>query len=167
MSLRLYIQPLNADFADRYRIAADAYNRTVPAERNSGFDLFCDTADIDRAAYAHLVSQGCRAVALDASGAPQAFWLAPRSSICRTPWRLANSLGLIDATYRGPIRAAVYSVGAYPVPAFGNENLGLRLTQLATPSLTPWAEVIVVDELPAGAVATARGTGGFGSTGTH
>lgn len=167
MSLRLYIQPLNADFADRYRIAADAYNRTAPAERNSGFDLFCDTADIDRAAYAHLVSQGCRAVALDASGAPQAFWLAPRSSICRTPWRLANSLGLIDATYRGPIRAAVYSVGADPVPAFGNENLGLRLTQLATPSLTPWAEVIVVDELPAGAVATARGAGGFGSTGTH
>ena len=165
MSLRLFIQPLGADFADRYRVAADAYNRTVSAERNSGFDLFCDTSDTDHTAFAHLVSQGCRAVAVDAAGAPQAFWLAPRSSICRTQWRLANSLGLIDATYRGPIRAAIYSVGADPTPAFGAENHGVRLTQLATPSLTPWAEVIVVDELPA--VATARGAGGFGSTGTH
>jgi dUTPase len=131
------------------------------------FDLFCDTTDVDHTAFAHLVSQGCRAVALDAAGAPQAFWLAPRSSICRTPWRLANSLGLIDATYRGTIRAAVYSVGADPVAVFGNENLGLRLTQLATPSLTPWAEVIVVDELPATIATTARAAGGFGSTGAY
>lgn len=165
MSLRLFIQPLNADLANRYRIAADAYNLTTPAERNSGFDLFCDTTDTDHTAFAHLVSQGCRAVALDATGAPQAFWLAPRSSICRTQWRLANSLGLIDATYRGPIRAAIYSVGADPVPTFGVDNHGLRLTQLATPSLTPWTEVIIVDDLPA--IATARGAGGFGSTGTH
>jgi dUTPase len=167
MSLRLFIQPLNADFAARYREAADAYNRTAPAERNSGFDLFCDTTDTDHTAFAHLVSQGCRAVALDAAGASQAFWLAPRSSICRSQWRLANSLGLIDATYRGPIRAAIYSVGSNPLTVFGPENHGLRLTQLATPSLTPWAEVIVVDELPAAAVTTARGSGGFGSTGTH
>lgn len=165
MSLRLFIQPLSIHFATLYREAADNYNRTEVAGRNSGFDLFCDTADIDRAAFAHLVSQGCRAVALDATGAPQAFWLAPRSSICRTQWRLANSLGLIDATYRGPIRAAVYSVGSDPTPSFGAENHGLRLTQLATPSLAPWAEVIVVDELPA--ATTARGAGGFGSTGTH
>jgi dUTPase len=165
MSLRLFIQPLSIHFATLYREAADAYNRTALAERNSGFDLFCDTTDTDHTAYAHLVSQGCRAVALDAAGAPQAFWLAPRSSICRTQWRLANSLGLIDATYRGPIRAAIYSIGSDPVPTFGVDNHGLRLTQLATPSLTPWTEVIVVDDLPA--IATARGAGGFGSTGTH
>ena len=165
MSLRLFIQPLNVDCAARYRSAADAYNRTAPTERNSGFDLFCDTTDTDHTAFAHLVSQGCRAVALDVTGTSQAFWLAPRSSICRSQWRLANSLGLIDATYRGPIRAAIYSVGADPVPAFGAENHGLRLTQLATPSLTPWAEVIVVDELPV--ATTVRGSGGFGSTGTH
>lgn len=165
MSLRLFIQPLNADFANRYRTAADAYNRTAPAERNSGFDLFCDTTDMDHTAFAHLVSQGCRAIALNVAGDPQAFWLAPRSSICKSQWRLANSLGLIDATYRGIIRAAIYSVGADAVPVFGDENHGLRLTQLATPSLAPWAEVIIVDELPA--LATVRGDGGFGSTGTH
>ena len=165
--LRLFIQPLTIRFAELYRSAADAYNRTPPAERNSGFDLFCDTADSDLTEYAHIVSQGCRAVALDAAGAPRAFWLAPRSSICRSRWRLANSLGLIDATYRGPIRAALYSVGADPVPALPASLHEVRLTQLAAGDLTPWAEVVVVDELPVGVAVTGRGAGGFGSTGGH
>jgi len=38
-----------------------------------------------------------------------------------------------------------------------------RLVQLATPDLRPWLEVVVVDALPG--PTTARGTGGFGSTG--
>ena len=101
--LRLFIEPVSMGFAELYRKAADAYNSTPPTERNSGFDLHCDIADVNNkySAYAALVGQGCRAVALDKDGAPRAFWLSPRSSISKTPLQLANSLGLIDATYRG------------------------------------------------------------------
>jgi dUTPase len=159
--LTLFIQPLNEAFADLYRSAANAYNTTPPAERNSGFDLHCDAGDLDDTYSAHclLVSQGCRAAAFDDQGRRRAFWLAPRSSISRTPFTLANSLGLIDAGYRGVIKAALRTNGAveYRIDAY------MRLTQLAAPDLLPWATIHVVDELPD--AITARGAGGFGSTG--
>jgi dUTPase len=183
--LRLFIAPTNNTSAELYRSAADIWNRTPVGERNSGFDLFCDISDKTRVfrgvltadaptwngetlfadAYVdtYLVGQGCRALAVDAAGAPHAFWLAPRSSICKTEWRLANSLGLMDATYRGVIKAALWSVvGA---TAEGTDSLaeGARLCQLTAADLQPWSEIVVVDELPG--PATLRGEGGFGSTG--
>jgi dUTPase len=165
MSLRLFIQPLSIHFATLYREAADTYNRTLSADRNSGFDLHCDLSTAETMDFAHLVSQGCRAVAMDTEGRTHAFWLVPRSSISKTRWRLANSLGLIDATYRGPIKAAIHSVGADPVYPLSASLHGSRIAQLAAPSLEPWAEVIIVDELPG--CETTRGAGGFGSTGSH
>lgn len=159
MALRLFICPTNDEFASLYRRAADAYNCTPYEERNSGFDLYVDRTDVKQLdGGCLLVGQGCRAVALDEAGRVRAYWLAPRSSISKTPWRLANSLGLIDATYRGVIRAALEGHGA----EIGAWDLQ-RLTQLAAGDLLPWAEVIVVDELPG--PATGRGEGGFGSTG--
>jgi dUTP pyrophosphatase len=159
--LTLYIKPVNEAFADVYKTAADTYNRTPLHERNSGMDLFCDAADIDTtySGHAMLVGQGCHAAAFDDHGRPRAFWLAPRSSISRTPYRLANSLGLIDAGYRGVIKAALSLTPdlIHPVHA-------LRLTQIATPDLLPWHTVIVVDKLPGSA--TERGAAGFGSTGS-
>jgi dUTPase len=70
---------------------------------------------------------------------------------------LANSMGLIDATYRGVLTAAVRSVG------LGKELYPVRICQVAAADLVPWKEVIVVAELPA--PETVRGEGGFGSTG--
>ena len=159
--IRLFICPTSDESAELYRGAADAYNRTPMAERNAGFDLFCDVADT--VAYPHntyLVSQGCKAVAMGPDGSYRAYWLAPRSSISKTEWRLANSMGLIDATYRGTLRAALCSVvGGSPTHALD----GQRICQLATGDLSAWSEVVVVDELPG--PATERGEGGFGSTG--
>lgn len=161
----LYIQPTNDAFAELYHNAAAAYNSSPLPVRNSGFDLFCDTTDV--AAFGDntvLVGQGCRAVAIDTETKEgRAFWLAPRSSIGRTPWRLANSLGLIDAPYRGVIRAGLSNVGLPVRPVFDNSLHGQRLCQLAAADLRPWAEVCVVAELPVGK--TPRGEGGFGSTG--
>jgi dUTP pyrophosphatase len=160
--LILYIEPISDAFAELYRSAADSYNSMPFAERNSGFDLYCDTSDIDDTYSQHclLISQGCRAAAFDARGNRRAFWLAPRSSISRTPFTLANSLGLIDAGYRGVIKAALRTNGAseYTIERF------MRLTQLATPDLQPWSAVHIVDALPDSE--TARGEGGFGSTGS-
>lgn len=159
--LTLYIEPTSDVFAELYRSAADSYNSMPLAERNSGFDLFCDPSVIDDTYSEHclLIEQGCRAAAFDARGNRRAFWLAPRSSISRTPFTLANSLGLIDAGYRGVIKAALRTNGAseYRIDPH------VRLTQLATPDLMPWGAVHVVDKLPDSE--TARGEGGFGSTG--
>jgi dUTPase len=161
-NLILYIEPAADGFAELYHTAANAYNSTPMAERNSGFDLFCDTSLIDDTWSRHclLVSQGCRAAAFDEHGRRRAYWLAPRSSISRTPFTLANSLGLIDAGYRGIIKAALRTNGAaeFTIEAYQ------RLTQLAAPDLLPWLEVRVVDRLPD--AETTRGAGGFGSTGT-
>lgn len=163
-SLILYIEPAADGFAELYHTAAKAYNSTPMAERNSGFDLFCDVCDFDDTYSAHclLVGQGCRAAAFDEHGRRRAFWLAPRSSISRTPFKLANSLGLIDAGYRGVIKAALTRP---PLTTAGRViEKHQRLTQLAAPDLLPWAEVRVVEHLPD--AHTSRGAGGFGSTGS-
>lgn len=159
MTHRLFICPTNAVFADLYKKAADTYNRTAPEERSSGFDLFSDCADQNPSysSYATLVGQGCSALAIGPHG-PTGFWLAPRSSISKTPYRLANSLGLIDPTYRGVIKAAFN--GQISIPVSEDQ---VRLCQLVAGDLLPWLDVIVVDELPG--PATLRGIGGFGSTG--
>jgi len=155
----LYISP-EPVFRDMYMNAATAYNNTPYGQRNSGFDLFCNSEDVDIAYSEHaaLVGQGCKAMATDLTR-NLAFWLTPRSSISRTPFRLANSLGLIDATYRGTIKAAFNRTqNNDPLPEHGQ-----RLCQLAVADLTPWSRIVIVDELPG--PATERGEGGFGSTG--
>jgi hypothetical protein len=141
----LYIKPVNETFADVYKTAADAYNRTPPHERNSGMDLFCDAADIDTeySIHAMLVGQGCHAAAFDEHGRSRAYWVVPQSSISRTPYRLANSLGLIDAGYRGIIKVPLSLTPDLTPPV--NE---LCIIQIATPDLLPWHTVIVIDELP-------------------
>ena len=162
LSMRLYIAPLTQAFRTMYEQAATAYNNTPVDQRNSGFDLYCDGEDIDTiySTYSDLVGQGCRVLAVDNNETPRPYWLTPRSSISKTQWRLANSMGLMDATYRGPVKAALTSQKAMtPIAIHGQ-----RLVQVARPDLLPWTSVTVVDELPG--PATLRGEGGFGSTGS-
>lgn len=86
----------------------------------------------------------------------KAYFLIPRSSISKTPLRMANSIGLIDGGYRGQIMAAVDNIKgeAYVVEA------GTRLFQLIFPDCSPISYQLV-EELNE----TSRGSGGFGSTG--
>jgi dUTP pyrophosphatase len=152
MAYILYIVPTEGARAT-YEAAAEAYNSRHYEQRDAGFDLF--SAAISAEGTTRIQQQISAAFYDNAMGLYRAFWLLPRSSLSRTPLRLANSVGLIDGGYRGPIMAAcdgTYSVG-------GDE----RLFQLASPDLLPWDEVRVVSEIPGGP--TRRGAGGFGSTG--
>jgi dUTP pyrophosphatase len=81
----------------------------------------------------------------------------PRSSIAKTPLRLSNSIGLIDAGYRGEIMAAVDNIKneAFTVTP------GQRLFQLVAMDGSP-IHFDIVDALSD----SSRGMGGFGSTGT-
>ena len=80
----------------------------------------------------------------------------PRSSISKTPLRQCNSIGLIDAGYRGEIMAAVDNIKETSFTV----NPGQRLFQLV--SMDGGAiSFEIVPELSE----TERGKGGFGSTG--
>ena len=69
---------------------------------------------------------------------------------------LANSIGTIDADYRGPVVVVLANLGRAPVEL----RPGDRIAQLVIAPVIK-AELVEVDELPP----TARGAGGFGSTG--
>ena len=85
------------------------------------------------------------------------YWLVPRSSIVKTPLRMANSIGLIDSGYRGEIIATVDNTSdkQYII------ERGTRLFQIVSMTGEPLS-IQVVDSLSD----TSRGSGGFGSTGT-
>jgi dUTP pyrophosphatase len=97
----------------------------------------------------------------------------PRSSLSKTPLRLANSVGIIDSGYRGNLIGAfdVISHSVCEPQICTNEENRLvacdyvilpfqRLVQICSPGLEPifveWVERVDT---------TLRGEGGFGSTG--
>jgi len=91
---------------------------------------------------------------------PVHYWLAPRSSIWKQGLTQANSIGVIDKTYRGNLMGAV-------LPIYRDKELtilgGTRLFQVLAPDMGHISSVILrplshLDE-------TSRGSGGFGSTG--
>jgi dUTP pyrophosphatase len=152
MAYILYVKPTYST-RSIYEATAAAYNARPYAERDAGFDLF--SGAISASGTTRIPQQIVAAFYDGSRGLFRAYWLLPRSSISKTPLRLANSVGLIDAGYRGPIMAA----------CDGNYNVAEneRLFQLASPDLLPWDEVRIVSEIPGGP--TVRGEGGFGSTG--
>jgi len=88
-----------------------------------------------------------------------AFYLYPRSSISRTPIRLANSVGIIDSGYRGELMVVVDNMNIDGEPY--TIEKGTRLFQICAPDLAPFQNVQIVTELSS----SDRGLGGFGSTG--
>ena len=100
-----------------------------------------------------------KAIKLGISCEPEngiAYYLFPRSSISKTPLRMANSIGLIDGGYRGEIMAMCDNIK----PKSYTAEKGQRLFQLVATDSSP-IQYELVKELEM----TTRGTGGFGSTG--
>jgi dUTP pyrophosphatase len=87
--------------------------------------------------------------------------LVPRSSISKTNWFLANSMGIIDADYRGEWMMVLRTTGSVIYDALPFE-IGERCGQIYFEKVGD-IEMEEVDELSD----TARGTGGFGSTGKN
>ena len=83
--------------------------------------------------------------------------LRPRSSVYKTGMSLCNSIGTIDAGYRGEVKAMFYSDSCCKP-----YDVGDRIAQLVVPEcLATEVEFVEVDELQD----SERGEGGFGSTG--
>lgn len=94
------------------------------------------------------------------SAQPTSFLLLPRSSISNTDFMLANSVGLIDAGYRGNLMAKVRWLNLEPLDPAKSSSLDGRYFQIVAPDLKP-ISVKLVDHLSE----TERGKSGFGSTG--
>ena len=94
------------------------------------------------------------------------FYTYARSSISKTPLRLANNQGIIDAGYRGPL------IGMFDCLYSENNNRDCdyytdeysRLIQICAPGLIP-IYVNIVNSFEELGPTTSRGAGGFGSTG--
>jgi dUTP pyrophosphatase len=98
------------------------------------------------------------------------YLMAPRSSLSKTKLRLANGVGVIDPTYRGPLKAR-FDI----LPGEDDQRVcpGDALLQILTPDGGGANYVVVGDDAPRNLLAlfdvksTARGGGGFGSTGAR
>ena len=124
---------------------------------NAGIDLM--TCETWNGSSTHLLNLGVSAMLEKTeTGEVIHYWLLPRSSIYKTGYIMANSVGVIDKTYRGILKAPVVCVGGYGSKGF---VVGDRHFQIVAPDMGPIKKVIIVDSLPE----TVRGAGGFGSTG--
>ena len=96
-----------------------------------------------------------------ADGTYAPYFIAPRSSLGKTPLSLANGLGTIDAGYQGCLKVALRNHSEAP----WRVARGDALFQLIRPDLTPVRVAVVSEGHDAFAEETARAAGGFGSTG--
>ena len=145
--MKLYIKPHNDTALELYK------NHGHFHEGDAGLDLYV-IEDIT------FEPGETKAIKLGISCEPEdgkAYYLFPRSSISKTPLRMANSIGLIDGGYRGEIMAVCDNIKTenYSV------KKGQRLFQLVATDSSP-----ITYELVEILETTTRGTGGFGSTGT-
>ena len=157
----LEIMRLSEETQSFYPIAL--YNRT---DENAGFDLY-SSASVHVEQTPEFIPFGvsCRLVKVEQmpSGTSNDylktdshFYLLPRSSIYKSGLMMANSVGVIDKSYRGELKAPVWSMT-------GNSNVscGERLFQIVAPDMGWIRNIRLVDSLSE----TSRGSGGFGSTG--
>jgi dUTP pyrophosphatase len=135
-------------------------NHSTYNEGDSGLDLFFTESITILPHQTKLINLHIKCEAMDETNneVSQSYYLYPRSSISKTPLRMANSVGIIDAGYRGNILVAVDNISdtSYTV------HEGDRLFQICSPTLRPihYELVNVLSE-------TERGSGGFGSTNTQ
>jgi len=139
------------------------YNRS---DQNAGFDLYASAA-VTVGSTPEFISFGVKARLLKVEQMPNGqsnellktdshFWLLPRSSIYKTGLLMGNSVGVIDKSYRGELKAPVWSMTGDTAVQRGD-----RLFQIVAPDMGWIRHVRLVDSLPN----TERGDGGFGSTG--
>ena len=126
-------------------------------EGDSGLDLFCPETITIHPGETEKINLQIQCEALNESQPRKnmSYYLYPRSSIIKTPLRLSNSVGIIDAGYRGNIIACVDNIKTEPFII----EAGSRLFQICAPDLSEMTYKLV-NHLSD----TTRGAGGFGST---
>ena len=129
---------------------------------DSGFNIPMLQNIIPQYKSVHTFNLGIRVAAVF-HNVPVPCLVLPRSSMAKTPFRLANSLGLIDAGYRGEVKAMVDNLDTHDTIEIPE---GTRYFQVCQYNFLPWGEIHIVDSLEhLPQPPDNRGDGGFGSTG--
>lgn len=157
--MKLLIKPLNDEIKIMYHDdALDTSNINRETRGDAGLDLYCpgnltipphETGKID-------FKIQCEGLS-DSDNRNVCYYLYSRSSISKTPLRLANGVGIIDAGYRGNLMAVVDNISSEPY----HIQKGQRLFQICGRYLEP-INLTLVENLSL----SERGNGGFGSTGS-
>ena len=153
--MHLKIKPENQSVKASYE------NHSEYHEGDSGLDLFVQGEVVVPAkALGFKIDMmiSCEAFTdITKQGGNVAYYLWPRSSMgAKTPLRLSNSMGLIDAGYRGNIIALVDNLSESDYKVMP----GSRLVQIVSPHAKS-----ITFEMVNSLSETSRGTGGLGSTG--
>jgi dUTP pyrophosphatase len=166
MRLKIFVDGPN-DLHKAYVNSVADHNARVLSQPfvDSGFDLFTPTNALCSSTSVNKIDFKIKCSAqmvydLDQMQFNTGFYMYPRSSLSKLPIRLANSVGIIDAGYRGNV------MGMFDCMPCPNEYSVLqydRIVQICAPGLVPiYVEMVDnTDDLGE----TQRNTGGFGSTG--
>lgn len=143
-------------------VAASFYTSFSRNDDNAGYDLFVPADVTFEPGQKMLVTMSVKAVmrkSLSSSeeSASAHYWMLPRSSLSKTGLMLCNSVGVIDKSYRGELMTYLWNTKDVPVTV----KKGDRLVQIVAPDMGWISQVTVVESLDE----TARGDGGFGSSG--
>jgi len=149
------------DLKSIYKSAVDKHNTAIKSSTypDAGFDLYVPKDYIIKPTEVGKIDFKIICAASSSLGTPLSFFTYPRSSIYKTPLRLANSVGIIDSGYRGTLRGMFdnRSDTTYTLKKL------TRFLQICSPNLNPII-VSIVDNVSELGI-TERGQGGFGSTG--
>lgn len=151
--MKFLIKPIDDSVKGMYT------NHSTYHEGDSGLDLFIVTDEIIPAGETRLVDLGISCQLKGMVNGKEKYYsynMYSRSSISKTPLRLANGVGLCDAGYLGPLKAALHNTGKTDYTV----KKGERYVQLARPDLEEVSFELVQDFNRN----TTRGSGGFGST---
>jgi len=190
MHLKLFVDSNDDKLINMYQDAANKHNNKLYNNQthiDAGFDLFAPSSQ-ESNIYGDVLrffGPGCKDAnpvnKLDLQVCCSArmyldsgknfntgYYMYPRSSLSKTQLRLANSVGIIDAGYRGHLMGMFDVVNIDPdykddieADYYGKEYD--RYLQICAPGLVPIIVEIVGSKEELGE--TERGEGGFGSTG--
>jgi len=163
MVLKLFVDG-NEELKNAYRTAIDGHNTRLYNNPfiDAGFDVLNPFVSVASGGEVNKINfrVKCEATMVmdNDKSFPTGFYMYPRSSLSKTSLRLANSVGVIDAGYRGHLIGAFDCLGS----SFQTVEHD-RYVQICAPTLCPIFVIMVDNENEL--EETVRGAGGFGSTG--
>lgn len=179
--LTIYVD--DPELFDKYTVAAEKHLENIKSEYfDSGFDIYVPETIISKPGQVVKIVSNvvCDMRKKFNTGTnpyphafPSGFYVYARSSISKTPLRLANQVGIIDSGYRGPLIGVFDNITKPPDNVIDmSEHVyriekHTRLLQICAPDLSKFKVTVEkVDDISELAKQTGRGAGGFGSTGT-
>lgn len=190
MVLKLFIDSTDNELRNKYILSAESHNNKLLNNHNhidAGFDLFApgkeggtlntwdDVLTFTGQSYDNNISpvnkldmKVCCSAKMyldNGKNFNTGYYMYPRSSLSKTQLRLSNSIGIIDAGYRGHLIGMFDVVNTLPYAnnIFYGKKFD-RYLQICAPGLVPII-VEIVNNMEELGEETERGNGGFGSTG--